>query len=100
MTVLRADFQLLISGWKLPLVAFGGKQRIRWSYTRSKEKSIPTLANDSAEETEPISLLCNSFALQRRNLLAEILASLPPFEYDNPSNEVLTQLLLHCDRNQ
>ena len=53
--------------------------------------------NDGVEDTEHFLLLCPSFAVQRQNLLVEILPLLQPFGYANLSNEVLTQLLLHCN---
>ena len=55
--------------------------------------------NDVVEDTEHFLLLCPSFAVQRQNLLAEILPLLRPFGYANLSNEVLTQLSLYGDEN-
>ena len=55
--------------------------------------------DDGVEDTEHFLLLCPSFAVQRQNLLAEILPLLRPLEYANLSNEVLTQLLLYGDEN-
>ena len=40
-------------------------------------------------------LLCPSFDTQRRDLLAGVLALIRPFGLTNPSNEVLTQLLVY-----
>ena len=57
------------------------------------------LTNDGVEDTEHSLLLCPSFAVQRQNLLAEILPLLRPFGYANLSNKVLTQLLLYDDEN-
>ena len=51
--------------------------------------------NDGVEDL----LLCPSFAVQRQNLLAEILPLLRPFGHANLSNEVLTPLLLYGDEN-
>ena len=44
-------------------------------------------------------LLCPSFDIQRRDLLAGVLALVKPFGITNPSTEVLTQLLMYGDKN-
>ena len=55
-------------------------------------------SNDGIESTEHFLLLCPSFEVQRRNLLAGVFALLRPFGYIDLSNEVLTQLLLFGDK--
>ena len=55
--------------------------------------------NDGVEDTEHFLLLCPSFAVQRQNLLAQILPLLRPLGYANFSNEVLAQILLYGDEN-
>ena len=56
-------------------------------------------SNDGIEGgTEHFLLLCPSFEVQRRNLLAGVFALLRPFGYIDLSNEVLTQLLLFGDK--
>ena len=42
---------------------------------------------------------CPSFDIQRQNLLAGVLALVRPFGITNPSNEVLTQLLMYGDKD-
>ena len=51
-------------------------------------------SNDGIESTKHFLLLCPSFEVQRRNLLAGVLAVLRPFGYIDLSNKVLTQSLL------
>ena len=46
--------------------------------------------NDGVEDAEHFLLLCPSFAVQRQNILAEILPLFRPLGYANLSNEVLT----------
>ena len=54
--------------------------------------------NDGIEDTEHFLLLCPSFDLQRRHLLAGIVELLRPFvQIANLSNDALTQLLLYGD---
>ena len=55
-------------------------------------------SNDGIESTEHFLLLCPSFEVQSRNLLAGVFALLRPFGYIDLSNEVLTQLLLFGDK--
>ena len=55
-------------------------------------------SNDGIESTEQFLLLCPSFEVQRRNLLAGVFTLLRPFGYIDLSNEVLTQLLLFDDK--
>ena len=40
-----------------------------------------------------------SFDIQRRDLLAKVLALVRPFGLSNPSNEVLTQLLMYGNKD-
>ena len=55
-------------------------------------------ANDGIEVTEHCLLLCSSFDVQRRDLLAEVSQFLQPFiQIDNLSNVGLTELLLYGD---
>ena len=56
-------------------------------------------SNDGIEDTEHSLLLCPSFDLQRRDLLAGVLAILRPFGPKNPSNKVLTQYLLYGNKD-
>ena len=53
------------------------------------------ISNGGIEDTEHFLLLCPSFDIQRRDLLAGVLAFVRPFGLSNPSNEVLTQLLMY-----
>ena len=55
-------------------------------------------SNDGIESTEHFLLLCPSFEVPRRNLLAVVFALLRPFGYIDLSNEVLTQLLSFDDK--
>ena len=56
--------------------------------------------NDGIEDTEHFLLLCPSFDLQRRDLLAGIVELLRPFvQIANFSNDALTQLLLYDDQD-
>ena len=55
--------------------------------------------NDGIEDTEHFLLLCPSFDMQRRDLLAGVLAILRPFGHNNLSNEVLMQYLLYGDKD-
>ena len=56
-------------------------------------------SNDGIETTEHFLLLCPSFGVERRNLLARVFELLRPYGYIDFSNEVLTQLLLYGDKN-
>ena len=56
--------------------------------------------NDGIEDTEHFLLLCPSFDVQLRDLLAEILQLLQPFvQINNLSNIVLIKLLLYGDKD-
>ena len=56
--------------------------------------------NDGIEDTEHFLLLCPSFDVQRRDLLAEISQLLQPFvQINNLSNTVLIKLLLYGDKD-
>ncbi len=55
--------------------------------------------NDGIETTEHFLLLCPSFEVERRNLLARVFDLLRPFGHIDLSNEVLTQLLLYGDKD-
>ena len=56
--------------------------------------------NDGIEDTEHFLLLCPSFDIQGRHLLAGVSVALRPFvEIDSLSNNVLVQLLLYGDKN-
>ena len=55
--------------------------------------------NDGIEDTEHFLLLCPSFDIQRRDLLAGMAELLRPFvQITNLSNDALTQLLLYGDQ--
>ena len=56
-------------------------------------------SNDGIEDTEHFLLLCPSFDLQRRDLLAGVLAISRPFGHNNLSNKVLTQYLLYGNKD-
>ena len=56
-------------------------------------------SNDGIEDTEHFLLLCPSFDMQRRDLLAGVLAILRTFGYNNLSNKVLTQYLLYGNKD-
>jgi hypothetical protein len=56
--------------------------------------------SDGIEDTEHFLLLCPSFDVQRRDLLAGVAELLRPFvQITNLSNDVLTQLLLYGDQD-
>ena len=56
--------------------------------------------SDGIEDTEHFLLLCPSFDLQRRDLLAGIVELLRPFvQIASLSNDALTQLLLYGDQD-
>ena len=56
------------------------------------------ISNDGIEDTEHFLLLCPSFDIQRRDLLAGVLALVRLFGLSSPSNEILTQLLMNVIR--
>ena len=56
-------------------------------------------SNDGIETTEHFLLLCPSFVVERRNLLATVLELIQPFGFTDISNEVLTQILLYGDKD-
>ena len=55
--------------------------------------------NAGIEDTEHFLLLCPSFAVPRRCLLAGVFALLRPFGYTNLQNNVLIQIFLYGDQN-
>ena len=56
--------------------------------------------NDGIEDTEHFLLLCPSFDVQRRHLLAGVSVLLRQFvEINSLSNDVLVQILLYGDKN-
>ena len=55
--------------------------------------------NDGIEDTEHFLLLCPSFHVPRRDLLAGVSALLRPLGRTNPSNEFLMQILLYGDKD-
>ena len=56
--------------------------------------------NDGIEDTEHFLLLCPSFDVQRRDLLAGVAELLRPLvQITNPSNDALTQLLSYGDQD-
>ena len=55
--------------------------------------------NDGIETMEHFLLLCQSFEVERRNLLAGVVELLQPYGYSNLPNEVLAQLLLYGDKD-
>ena len=57
------------------------------------------ISNDGMEETEHFLLLSPSFDIQRRDLLAEVLALVLPLGLSSPSNEVLTELLMYGNKD-
>ena len=57
------------------------------------------ISNDGIEDTEHFLLLCPSLDIQRRDLLAGVLALVRPFALSNPSNEILTQLLMYANKD-
>ena len=61
---------------------------------------LKSSTNDGIEDTEHFLLLCPSFDLQRRDLLAGIVKLLRPFvQIANLSNDARTQLLLYGDQD-
>ena len=71
--------------------------KFRHNFKDTVNPMFPT--NDGVEDTEHFLLLCPSFAVQRQNLLAQILPLLRPLGYANFSNEVLAQILSYGDEN-
>ena len=55
--------------------------------------------NDGIEDTEHFLLLCPSFKVPRKDLLAGVFALLRPFGYINLSSKVLIDILLYGDKN-
>ena len=55
--------------------------------------------NDGIEDTEHFLLLCPSFDIQRRDLLAGFSVLRPLIQINSLSNNVLTQLLLYGDKD-
>ena len=56
-------------------------------------------SNDGIETTEHFLLLCPSFEVERRDLLARVFELIRPYGYIDLSNEVLMQLLLYGDKH-
>ena len=56
-------------------------------------------SNDGIEDSKHFLLLCPSFDLQRRDLLAGVSAILRPFGHNNLSNKVLKQYLLYGNKD-
>ena len=57
------------------------------------------ISNDGIEDTEHFLLLFPTLDIQRGDLLAGVLALVRPFGLSNPSNEVLTQLLMYGNKD-
>ena len=55
--------------------------------------------NDGIEDTEHFLLLCPSFDVPRRDLLAGVSVLLRPLGHTNPSNEFLMRILLYGDKD-
>ena len=55
--------------------------------------------NDGIEDTEHFLLLCPSFDVPRRDLLAGVSALLRRLGHTNPSNAFLMQILLYGDKD-
>ena len=71
--------------------------KFRHNFRDTINPMCPT--NDGIEDTEHFLLLCPSFAIPRRDLLAGVFALLRPFGYTNVQNDVLMQILLYGDKN-
>ena len=71
--------------------------KFRHNFKDTVNPMCPT--NEDVEDTEHFLLLCPSFAVQRQNLLAQILPLLRPLGYANFSIEVLAQILFYGDEN-
>ena len=63
--------------------------KFRHNFKDTVNPMCPT--NDGVENTEHLLLLCPSFAVQRQNLLAEILPLLRPFGYANLSLQFIQE---------
>ena len=73
-------------------------QKFKHNFRDTINPMCPT--NDGIEDTEHFLLLCPSFDLQRRDLLAGIVELLRPFvQIASLSNDALTQLLLYGDQD-
>ena len=70
--------------------------KFKHNFKDSINPMCPT--NDGIETTEHFLLLCPSFEVERRNLLARVFQLLRPYGYIDLSNQVLAQLLLYGDR--
>ena len=70
--------------------------KFKHNFKDSINPMCPT--NDGIETTEHFLLLCPSFEVERRNLLARVFQLLRPYGYIDLSNLVLAQLLLYGDR--
>ena len=55
--------------------------------------------NDGIGDTEHFLLLCPSFDVPRRDLLAGVSGFLRPLGHTNPSSEFLMQILLYGDKD-
>ncbi len=55
--------------------------------------------NDGIEDTEHFLLLCPSFEVLRRDLLAGVSSLLRPHGFTNPSNDVLLKILMYGDND-
>ena len=71
--------------------------KFKHNFRDSINPMCPT--NDGIETTEHFLLLCRSFEVERRNLLARVFELMQPFGYNDLSNEVLAQLLLYGDKD-
>ena len=71
--------------------------KFKHNFRNSVNQMCPS--NDGIETTEHFLLLCPSFEVERRNLLAGVFELLHPYGSIDLSNEVLMQLLLYCDKN-
>ena len=69
--------------------------KFKHNFKGSINPMCPT--NDGIETTEHFLLLCPSFEVERRNLLARVFQLLRPYGYIDLSNQVLAQLLLYGD---
>ena len=73
-------------------------QKFKHNFKDTLNLLCPT--NDGTEDTDHFLLLCPSFDVQRRDLLAEISQLLQPFPHiNNLSNIVLIKLLLYSDKD-
>ena len=51
------------------------------------------------EDGEHVLLLCQSFGIQQRDLVAGVLTLVQPYGLSNPSNKVVTQLLIYDSKD-